>query len=207
MPYMDETRSAAPAINTPSHNETEGLAAKIGRVFHEESRSIQPRFLLIYLLTSLIPRYAGGRLRTRIIRAAGVQVGRGTVMMGTPLMYGVGDICRRIHIGENVMINIGCVFDLNAPISIGNHAAIGHEVMLLTSSHHIGNQIHRAGPLTTAPVIIENGTWIGARSVVLPGVTVGAGSVVASGAIVTRNVPPNTLVGGVPARVLRTIDH
>jgi maltose O-acetyltransferase len=79
--------------------------------------------------------------------------------------------------------------------------------MLLTSSHHIGNQIHRAGPLTTAPVIIENGTWIGARSVVLPGVTVGAGSVVASGAIVTRNVPPNTLVGGVPARVLRTIDH
>jgi maltose O-acetyltransferase len=82
---------------------------------------------------------------------------------------------------------------------------LGHEVMLMTSSHEIGSDEHRAGPLYTAPITIKDGVWIGSRSVVLPGVTVGAGSVVAAGAIVTKDVPPHTLVGGVPARIIREI--
>jgi maltose O-acetyltransferase len=125
--------------------------------------------------------------------------------MGTPRLYGPGKVLQQLRIGDHTIINIGCVFDLNGKIIIGDHVGVGHEVMLLTSSHQIGGTIHRAGPLFTAPITIEDGAWIGARSVVMPGITIGAGSIVGAGAIVTKDVPPNTMVGGVPARVIRII--
>ncbi|NTU65300.1 MAG: hypothetical protein HGB05_18340 [Chloroflexi bacterium] len=64
----------------------------------------------------------------------------------------------------------------------------------------------RAGATFSAPVTIQDGTWLGARCIVLPGVTVGRGSVVGAGSVVTKDVPPNTLVGGVPAKVIRSIN-
>ncbi|MBX0328820.1 acyltransferase [Oscillochloris sp. ZM17-4] len=161
----------------------------------------------MHIITSLIPRYTGIRARARILKVFGIHVGHGSTIMGTPFLYGSGDIYHRLCIGDNVVINIGCTFELNEHINIGDHVAIGHEVMILTSSHHIDQTVHRAGPLFTAPVCIENGAWIGARSVIMPGVTVGSGSVVGAGAIVTKNVPPNTLVGGVPARMIRAINE
>lgn len=182
------------------------LRAKIGLVLREELGSFHPRLRLITLITGLIPHYVGARLRRRILKVAGIKIGLGTTLMGTPYMYGFGDILRRLHIGSHVVINIGCIFDLNAPIHIGDHVALGHEVLLMTSSHHIGCATHRAGSIYTAPVMIEDGAWIGSRSVVLPGVTIGVGSVIGAGAIVTKDVPPHTLVGGVPARVIRVID-
>ncbi|NNJ11086.1 acyltransferase [Chloroflexales bacterium ZM16-3] len=187
---------------TPTAHE---IITKIGQILHEELSPLQPRLILIRFMTSLIPRYAGTRLRAHILRAAGIQIGHGSILMGTPLLYGEGKIIRQLHIGGYTVINIGCVFDLSGPIMIGDHVAIGHEVMFLTSSHQIDKAIHRAGPLFTAPITIEDGAWIGARSVVMPGITIGAGSIVGAGAIVTKDVPPNTMVGGVPARVIRTI--
>jgi maltose O-acetyltransferase len=175
-------------------------------VIREEAGALHPRFILMNLIGSLIPHYVGARLRRGLLKRAGIVVGRGTIIMGMPRMHGAGDIRHRLHIGGNVVINVGCFFDLNAPVTIGDHVALGHEVMILTSSHRIGSEEHRAGPLYTAPVTIKDGAWIGSRSIVLPGVTVGAGSVVGAGAIVTKDVPPRTLAGGVPARVIRVID-
>jgi maltose O-acetyltransferase len=183
-----------------------GLRAKIGAVLREETGSFHPRFLLINLITGFIPHYVGIRIRRRILNLAGINIGHGTIIMGTPRMHGFGDIRRRLHIGEHVVINVNCFFDLNAPIMIGDHAALGHEVMLMTSSHHIGDVEHRAGALYTAPVTIKEGAWVGSRSIVLPGITIGAGSVVGAGAMVTKDVPANVLVGGVPARVIRALD-
>jgi maltose O-acetyltransferase len=182
------------------------LTAKIGLVLREEAVALHPRFMLMSLIGSLIPQYVGTRLRRRILQLAGIEVGHGTVIMGMPRLNGPGDIRHHLHIGGDGVINVGCFFDLNAPITIGNHVALGHEVMILTSSHHIGSHDHRAGPLYTAPVMINAGAWIGSRSIVLPGVTIGSGSVVGAGAIVTKDIPPRTLAGGVPARVIRMLD-
>ena len=178
------------------------IARKIGQILHEESHSIQPRILLIRIITSLIPQYSGMRVRTHILRVAGIKIGHGSVIMGTPILYGAGKIVSRLQIGSDAVINIGCTFDLNAPISIGDHVAIGHNVLFLTSSHRMDNSVHRAGSVFTKPITVKNGAWIGARSIIMPGVTVGAGSVVGAGAVVTKDVPPDTLVGGVPARAI-----
>jgi maltose O-acetyltransferase len=189
-----------------AYHENIRLSDKLGMVLREEMGAIQPLVLFANLITCLIPRYVGSRLRRRVLNLFGISIGRGTIVMGTPHMYGSGNIRGRLHIGEYAVINVDCFFDLNAPIKIGSHAALGHEVMIMTSSHLIGSADHRAGPLYTSPVIIRDGAWIGARSIILPGVTVGEGSIVGAGAIVTKDVPPSTLVGGVPARVIRTVN-
>lgn len=202
---MENLRGQAPTKQA-GHKHPEKLPARLARVLREETQSLQPRLLLIRMIANLIPRYTGGRLRAQLLRSADITIGKGTVIMGVPLLYGSGPIARRIQIGEDVMINIGCVFDLSAPITIGDDVGIGHESMILTSSHMIGAHGRRTGPLTTAPVAIGHGVWLGARSVVLPGVDIGAGCVVGAGAVVTKSVPANTLVGGVPARAIRALD-
>jgi acetyltransferase-like isoleucine patch superfamily enzyme len=83
---------------------------------------------------------------------------------------------------------------------------IGQEVSIITAGHQIAGPFYRAGTLRPAAVRIGGGVWIGARATILPGVNVGPGTVVAAGAVVAHDVPANVLVGGVPARVLRSLD-
>lgn len=202
---MDDTKSKTNATKKTSYLPS-NIITKIRMIFCDEIRALHPRLILISFITGIIPYYTGTRLRTHILKVAGITIGRGTFIMGTPHMHGFGDIRRRLRIGHDAVINVNCFFDLNAPIVIGNHAALGHEVMLITSSHQIGDKKHRAGQLRTAPITIGDGAWIGSRSTILPGITIGAGSIVASGSVVTKDVLPHTLVGGVPARVIRDID-
>ncbi|WP_435011866.1 acyltransferase (plasmid) [Tundrisphaera lichenicola] len=96
-------------------------------------------------------------------------------------------------------INNGVTIDCFKSITIGNRVAISKNVTIRDSDNH---SIDGAGEIS-APVIIEDDVWIGLNAVILKGVRVGAGSVVAAGAVVTRDVPRNSLVGGVPARVIR----
>ncbi len=79
--------------------------------------------------------------------------------------------------------------------------------MLWTGSHHVGSSAQRCGPGLTRPIRIGDGCWLGARVTVLGGVEIGAGSVVAAGALVNRSIPPNELWGGVPARLIRRLDQ
>jgi maltose O-acetyltransferase len=143
------------------------------------------------------------RLRRLLLKAGGINIGRATMVMSTPKMNGFGDIRQRLIIGSHVFINVNCFFDLSEAITINDRVAIGHEVMILTSSHHIGSREYRAGVVWKAPIVIEEGAWIGARSIILPGVRIGAGSIVAAGAVVTKDVLPDCMVGGVPARIIR----
>ena len=83
---------------------------------------------------------------------------------------------------------------------------LGHDCLFLTVDHEVGPPWRRAGWSTHQPIVIGDGVWLASRVTVLPGVTIGNGAVVAAGALVASNVPPHTMVGGVPARLLRKLD-
>lgn len=176
------------------------------QIWDEETRFFQPILLLASGIAKMIPPYVGGRLRVRILRAIGFKVGQST-LCDVPTMYGSGKIRRRLTIGSGVFINFGCTFDLSDQIVIGDDVSLGHEVMILTSSHVVGQQGHRAADLTHAPVIIGRGAWIGSRVLILPGVRIGTGAVVAAGAVVLADLPANSMSAGVPAQVKVELGH
>jgi acetyltransferase-like isoleucine patch superfamily enzyme len=109
-----------------------------------------------------------------------------------------------IRMGRNVFINQNCtMYDLGG-IDIGDDVMIGPNVSIITSSHPI-DPTQRHAVTVGKPIVIERNVWIAAGATIIGGVTVGENSVVAAGSVVTRDVPPNTLVGGNPARVIRSI--
>ena len=172
-------------------------------VIHEELSAFQLRQLLLKAATFFLPKYVGNRWRAFMFRLMGFHIGAGTVIGGMPTLTGGKGLHKRLIIGEDVWLNFGCIFDLADQITIGNRVDMGHEILIMTTTHEIGNQPRRAGERMTKPVVIGNGTWLGARCTILPGVTVGEGAIVAAGAVVTKDVESNTLVGGVPAKVIR----
>lgn len=108
------------------------------------------------------------------------------------------------RVGRNVFVNQNCRFNDIGGIEIGDDVMLGPGVSLITSGHPVEPAQRRTG-ITSAPIRIERNVWIGASALIMQGVTVGADAVVAAGAVVTRDVPARTLVGGVPATVIRTI--
>jgi len=109
-----------------------------------------------------------------------------------------------ISVGEQVFVNQYCMFLGHGAIDIGDRVMIGPRVTLTTGGHPVDPARRRAG-ITVEPITIEADVWIGASATIVPGVTVGHDSVVAAGAVVTRDVPPRTLVGGNPAVVIREL--
>lgn len=114
------------------------------------------------------------------------------------------DCGKNIRLGQRVFINSGCCFQDQSGIEIGDDALIGHQVVIATLNHDLHPL--RRGSMTHKPVKIGKKVWIGAHATILPGVTIGNGAVIAAGAVVTKDVPPNTVVGGVPAKILKEID-
>lgn len=115
------------------------------------------------------------------------------------------DFGKNITIGKDVFINSGCHFQDQGGIEIGDGALIGHNVVLATINHDLNPKENRKNHY--APIKIGAHVWIGSNATILPGVTIGDYAVVAAGAVVTRDVPAMTVVGGVPARVLKTIQE
>lgn len=109
-----------------------------------------------------------------------------------------------IRVGRNVFINQGCTLNDIGGIEIGDDVLIGPRVSLITSGHPL-DPTQRRRQIVAAPIVIQRNVWLGAGAMVLQGVTVGEDSVVAAGAVVTRDVPSGTLVAGVPAQVVRPI--
>ncbi|MEX2785004.1 DapH/DapD/GlmU-related protein [Streptococcus sp. H49] len=112
------------------------------------------------------------------------------------------DRAKTMTIGEHVFINHGLTCMSSGGITIEDNVMIGPEAALITANHDFQN----LDVLQFKPIHIKKGAWIGARSIILPGVTVGEGSVVASGAVVTKDVPAKTIVGGSPAKKIKMVD-
>ncbi len=138
-------------------------------------------------LRTMIYRFCGANIRTNRISAR-CHIGG-----------------KNISIGEGVFVNRGCMFDTNARISIGERCYIGPEVSFVTSTHEMGTELQRAGKCTEMPIEVGAGTWIGARAMILPGVRIGAGCVIAAGAVVTRDCEPNSLYAGTPATFKKSL--
>lgn len=109
-----------------------------------------------------------------------------------------------ISVGRDVFVNQNCTLNDIGGIAIGDDVFIGPRVSLISSGHPV-DPARRRGEITAAPIAVERGVWLCAGATVLQGVTVGADSVVAAGAVVTRDVPAGVVVAGVPARVLRPV--
>ncbi|TPM30166.1 sugar O-acetyltransferase [Mesorhizobium sp. B2-3-4] len=108
-----------------------------------------------------------------------------------------------IRVGRNVFINQNCTFYDLGGLDIADDVMIGPNVSIITTGHALDPSQRRT--TIGKPIVIERNVWIAAGATIIGGVTVGENAVVAAGAVVTRNVPPNTLVGGNPARVIRPI--
>lgn len=119
-----------------------------------------------------------------------------------PPFYTAGG--NEIHVGRNVFINQNCTFYDLGGLDIGDNVMIGPNVNIITTGHPLDPSQRRSVTIGK-PIVIERNVWIAAGATVIGGVTIGENSVVAAGAVVTRNVPPNTLVGGNPARVIRSV--
>lgn len=179
--------------------------AKLLYVLQEELSGVRIRLFLVELVLSFIPAFVGGRIRVRLLRMAGFHIGKKSVVMGGLRYVGNGSMIQNLNIGPSAFVNVDCFFDLAAPIHIGKNVAIGPQVMLITGAHRMGNEHYRVGTLNSQAITIGDGVWLGARSVILPGVSIGNGAVVAAGAVVTEDVLPNTLVAGVPAKVIKEL--
>lgn len=119
-------------------------------------------------------------------------------------IYRGGEITGPASIGDGVFINRDCYIRPNT--TIGDRVNLGPFVRLVTDSHEIGTEYRRAGAGRHDAITIGDGAWVGASVTVLGGVTIGAGAVVAAGAVVTSDVPPNTIYGGIPARLIRHLE-
>ena len=113
------------------------------------------------------------------------------------------DFGKNVTIGRNVFINSGCHFQDQGGITIGDDALIGHNVVLATINHDLSPLKHRENHY--APIVIEDHVWIGSNATILQGVTIGRWSVVAAGAVVSKDVEAFTIVGGVPAKEIRKV--
>jgi len=123
------------------------------------------------------------------------------VAVFTPVYINYG---KNLKIGKNVFINFDCTFLTLGGITIEDDVLIGPKVSLITENHPLEPQ-HRKG-LIGKSILIKKNAWIGANSTILPGVTIGENAVVAAGAVVSKDVPDNFVVGGIPAKIIKPIE-
>lgn len=114
------------------------------------------------------------------------------------------DCGKNLTIGKNVFFNSGCRMQDQGGITIGDGTLLGHNVVLATLNHDKNPE--KRGNMHPAAIHIGKNVWIGANATVLPGVTIGDGAIVAAGAVVSKDVAANTIVGGVPAKVIGNVE-
>ncbi len=154
---------------------------------------------LVHEFNATHPRDAEGR--DRLLRELFASAGE-RIWVEPPLrvMYG-----STVHVGDDVYANVGLTLVDDGEVHIGSRVMFAPHVTVVTTGHPVHPELRRDGSQFSAPVHIEDDVWIGTGATILPGVTVGEGSVVAAGAVVTGDVPARVVVAGVPARVLRRI--
>lgn len=172
------------------------IIERIRRLLHLEG--IKRR----YYLSLVNKKYAGTKKfekKRKLLNALGCEIGEGTKIVGPIEFYGKLIIGKNCWVGKNFKVNG------NGNVTIGDNCDIGPEVTFQTGGHEIGPAERRAGRGTTFSQHVGNGTWIGGRVTILNNTKIGDSCVIASCACVTKDVEENSLVGGVPAKLIRRL--
>lgn len=148
------------------------------------------------------------QLRTPFLRLLGATIGPDSIVHGPRFfnLYRTG--ISGLTLGSFCFVGEECLFDLAERITFGDHATVSERVIILTHTN-VGYRTHPLQPYLpsmSAPVYLDSGCFVGANATILPGVRIGACSIVAAGAVVTEDVPPWHVVGGVPAKILKTLE-
>ncbi len=146
-------------------------------------------------------------LRNQLLRLMGVKVGKNVKILGGSDILG-----RHMTICDGVFINRGCYFDLTGHLYIADNVGIGHGTTFITAKHEIGPPENRAGHvvknlISGGSIRLEKGSWVAANVTVLSDVTIGEGAVVATGAVVIKDVDSNIMVGGLPAKCIKALEN
>ena len=173
----------------------ETIPANDPQAFKMRDASFATKGLLVQLNNSSDP----AEIRDLLSQITGSEIDE-SVALFTPLYINYG---KHTKIGKNVFINFDCVFLDLGGITIEDNVLIAPKVSLLSEGHPLSP--NERGSLVPGHIHIKRNAWIGAGSTILPGVTIGENAVVAAGAVVSKDVPTNTIVGGVPAKRLKTI--
>lgn len=136
-----------------------------------------------------------------IIKARSMNKLGNSVDMSARIMGPIFSQCK-LYIGENSFVGTNFHCEGNGNVKIGSNCDIAPQVTILTGTHFIGNNKRRAGVGITKDVVIGNGSWIGACSIIFPGITIGNGCIIGAGALVVHNVPDNCKAVGVPAEII-----
>ncbi|HEX5553276.1 MAG TPA: DapH/DapD/GlmU-related protein [Chitinophagaceae bacterium] len=139
-------------------------------------------------------------VRNLLSQITGSEIDESTAVF-TPLYINYG---KHTKIGRNVFINFDCTFLDLGGITIEDDVFIAPKVSLLSEGHPVSSEDRHS--LVPGPIHLKKNAWIGANATILPGVTVGENAVVAAGAVVSKNVPDNTIVGSIPAKVIKQPD-
>jgi acetyltransferase-like isoleucine patch superfamily enzyme len=156
--------------------------------------------LIKYMTNHIIAYIPSHRIRLAWYRRVlGWQIGpRATLLLGQHIQLG-GIRSTKVSIGKGTVINEGCFLYTTGGLIIGENVSISAGAWLVTGTHDMNDPQF---PDDYRPIVIGNHAWIGVRAILLAGITIGEGAVVMAGAVVTRDVPPYAVVGGVPARVV-----
>jgi acetyltransferase-like isoleucine patch superfamily enzyme len=183
------------------------LARRVQSTLEVEFGQLRPQLVALSVLASPLPTGSFASLRAQVLRLVGFRLGPGTLVHGLPQVTGGGaDLGANLVVGAGCVLERGCVLELGERITLGDRVTVAAEAMILTTTHELGPRERRAGPLRSRPVVVGTGVTIGTRAIVLPGVTIGEGAEVLAGSVVTKDVPPRTRWGGVPARLLGPVE-
>lgn len=181
--FLEYVRTGRP-LDTPAiHRLMDDMADEARRVTFRLNSAYHPMDEVRALLSELFGRPVPASLRV------------------FPPLY--ADFGKNIHVGENVFINACCQFQDHGGVYLGDGCQIGHGVVFATLNHPLARSERRH--TVPAPIRLGRDVWVGSNATILPGVSIGDGAVVGAGAVVTRDVPPDVVVAGVPARVIKAI--
>lgn len=148
--------------------------------------------------SSVVPRIVRGRLLTLI----GHEIDPTAIISSTCFV----GAAKGLTVRARTFVNRECFFDLSSSVTIGKECAIGYRVTFVTSGHMVGTTDRRAGQNIAEGIDVHDGAWIGAAAMIMPGVTIGKGAVIAAGSVVVSDCASNHLYMGVPARSVRKLD-
>lgn len=156
------------------------------------------------IILNMLPISSFFKLKCLLFNLSNMKLEKGVCVNGHSWFYGRGEV----NVGKNTWIGPRCRFysDESVTITVGKNCDIAPEVAFVVGSHDIADEERRAGRGYCESIIVEDGCWIGARVTILGGVTIGKGSVIGAGSLVIKDVPANSVVAGVPAKVIRHLE-